>query len=76
MFYIYSMKREQKQFEEKRQDTITRVKFNKALFELNVLLQCYDKKYHYNVIHNYLNVYHYNFNNTIKGRLLIKLNVI
>lgn len=59
---------------DKRQDTTTRILFDKVLVDLADVLSCYDKVYHYQVIISYLRVYSlFIDNDSIKGRLLYLL---
>ena len=48
--------------------------FNTTIENLKIILPCYDKKLHYQVIINYLNAYNlFKENATIRGRILFIL---
>ena len=61
----------------RRKDVDTRAIFNHVIKELQYILLCYEAKYHYKVVNDYLNVHSlFKDNLSIKGRIYIILDVI
>lgn len=58
----------------KRKQLKNRKLFTTTIKNLKMILPCYDKKLHYQVIINYLKVYNlFQNNDTIKGKILFEL---